>query len=336
MATNKNALIRYKTIDHCLQNRSRKWTLEDLIEHCSEALYEYEGKHSNVSKRTVQLDIQMMRSDKLGYNAPIIVYGRKYYTYEDESYTITRLPIDKIDMEVLQESVDMLSQFKDFSLFKELNGVIQKLEDKIYRSSHQNSPIIHLDKNEKLRGLEYIDQLYQAIQKKLVLNIDYQSFKARTNQAIIGHPLILKEFNNRWFVIIRKDENEKILTLALDRIKDVKIELHIEYDDKQFDADVYYKNTIGVTVLSDNHLYDVVLKVNRLHAPYVFTKPIHHSQQLVETHKDNSMTFSLRVHNNFEFQRKILGLGDGVEILHPRIIRNQIKKILKNAADQYM
>ena len=76
MANNKNALIRYKTIDKCLQNRYRKWTLEDLIEACSDALYEYEGKMMNVSKRTIQLDIQTMRSDKLGYNAPIIVVDR--------------------------------------------------------------------------------------------------------------------------------------------------------------------------------------------------------------------------------------------------------------------
>jgi len=69
MAVNKNALIRYKTIDKCLQNNFRKWTLNDLIEAVSDALYEYEGKDVDVSKRTVQLDLQMMRSDKLGYNA---------------------------------------------------------------------------------------------------------------------------------------------------------------------------------------------------------------------------------------------------------------------------
>ncbi|SEA36439.1 hypothetical protein SAMN05216365_10575 [Porphyromonadaceae bacterium NLAE-zl-C104] len=73
MPQNKNALIRYRTIDKCLQNRYRQWTLEDLIEACSEALYEYEGRKVNVSKRTVQLDIQTMRSEKLGYNAPITV-----------------------------------------------------------------------------------------------------------------------------------------------------------------------------------------------------------------------------------------------------------------------
>ena len=56
---NKNALIRYRTLDNCLRNRYRKWTLEDLIEACSDTLYEYEGIEKGVSKRTVQADIQI-------------------------------------------------------------------------------------------------------------------------------------------------------------------------------------------------------------------------------------------------------------------------------------
>ena len=39
MPVNRNALIRYKTIDNCLRRRNRRWTLEDLIEACSDALY---------------------------------------------------------------------------------------------------------------------------------------------------------------------------------------------------------------------------------------------------------------------------------------------------------
>ena len=76
MPANKNALIRYKTIDNCLRNRYRRWTLEDLVEACSDALYDMEGITKGVCARTVQMDIQIMRSDKLGYNAPIEVYDR--------------------------------------------------------------------------------------------------------------------------------------------------------------------------------------------------------------------------------------------------------------------
>ncbi len=88
MPANKHALIRYKTIDRCLRNRYRKWTLEDLIEACSKALKEAEGISKGISMRTVQGDIQMMRSNRLGYNAPIEVYDLKYYRYADDSYSI--------------------------------------------------------------------------------------------------------------------------------------------------------------------------------------------------------------------------------------------------------
>ena len=161
MAQNKNALIRYKTIDKCLQNRYKKWTLNDLIDACSDALYEFEGRDVNVSKRSIQLDIQLMRSDKLGYNAPIVVYDKKYYKYADPNYSITNIPLTENDMSILSETVEMLRQFKDFSLFTELGGIIQKLEDKVYTEKTHQSAIIHLDKNEGLKGLEYLLHLAQ-------------------------------------------------------------------------------------------------------------------------------------------------------------------------------
>ena len=115
MPVNRNALIRYRTIDSCLQNRRRKWMLDDLIEACSAALYEFQGINTGVSRRTVQADIEMMRSNKLGYEAPIIVVDKKYYTYEDKNYSITNIPLNNQDMQVLGEVTSLLQQFKGFS-----------------------------------------------------------------------------------------------------------------------------------------------------------------------------------------------------------------------------
>src|ERR1700741_3474943 len=104
MPVNRNALIRYRTIDKCLQNRRRKWTVEDLIEACNDALYEYEGIDKGVSLRTIRMDLNAMRSDKLGYNAPIIVTNKKYYSYEDAGYSITNIPLTTRDLSILQEA----------------------------------------------------------------------------------------------------------------------------------------------------------------------------------------------------------------------------------------
>ena len=335
MATNKNALIRYRTIDKCLQNRARKWTLDDLIQACSDALYEYEGKDAHVSKRTVQLDIQLMRSDKLGFNAPIVVYNRKFYTYEDEDYSITDIPLSTLDMDILTESVEMLSQFKDFSLFSELNGVIQKLEDKIHRESKSLRPIIHMEKNENLKGLEHLDALYQAILKKIALKITYKSFKSRQANSFVFLGYILKQFNNRWFLVGKKPKQNNIMNLALDRIIKIEFDLSVNYEIENFDADDYYKNTYGATVLNDKSLIKIVLEIERSVAPYVLTKPFHISQCFIERNKDGSVIISLDVHHNYEIERLILGYGPGIKVLKPARLRRRIKTELAKALELY-
>lgn len=335
MALNKNALIRYKTIDKCLQNHYRQWTLEDLIEACSDALHEYEGRDVNVSKRTVQLDIQNMRSDKLGYNAPIEVYEKKYYRYAEEDFSITDIPLNETDMSVLSETMEMLKQFKDFSLFSELGGIIQRLEDKVYSEKSDQAAIIHLDKNEHLKGLEHLDILYQAILKRIVLQLTYQSFKARKPSVMNFHGYILKEFNNRWFIVGKIEGQDKVITLALDRISNVDFNLDLDYRKPAFDADRYYENTYGVTVLPESQVMEVKLRVNRENAPYVLTKPFHHSQQLLERLKDGSIIVQLNVVHNFELERLILGFGKAIEVLSPRLLRKRVRTNLKGALANY-
>ena len=122
MSSNKNALIRYKTIDNCLRNRTKLWTLEDLIDACSDALYEYEGKYDLVSKRTVQLDIQNMRSEKLGYNAPIEVFQKKFYRYSEPDFSIKNIPVNENDIKVMNDAVQILKQFKEtFFVYLDFN-----------------------------------------------------------------------------------------------------------------------------------------------------------------------------------------------------------------------
>ena len=108
MPANKNALIRYKTIDRCLRNRYRRWTLDDLVDACCDALYDMEGIAKGVCARTVQMDIQIMRSDKLGYNAPIVVYDKIYYTYADPDYSITEMPLSMDDCLLIKEAIALL------------------------------------------------------------------------------------------------------------------------------------------------------------------------------------------------------------------------------------
>lgn len=130
MPANKNALIRYKTIDNCLRNRYRRWTLDDLVEACSDALYDMEGITKGVCARTVQMDIQIMRSDKLGYNAPIEVYDRIYYRYADPDYSITEMPLSIEDFKLIKKAIILLENKKDKNN-EDTIQVLNKVQDRL-------------------------------------------------------------------------------------------------------------------------------------------------------------------------------------------------------------
>jgi len=273
MPANRNALIRYKTIDNCLRNPYRRWTLEDLVDACSDALYEYEGIDKGISKRTAQMDIQMMRSEKLGYNAPIVVYENKYYKFE---------------------------------------------------------------KNESLKGLDYLDTIYHAIVNEHPIQLKYRSFKARSANSFIFYPYLLKEYRNRWFVYGVRGNGRILQNLALDRIQSLEVLPQEHYiKNTFFDPNTFFDDLVGVTKNSGSVAEKVGFKVAAAEAPYIITKPIHRSQQLVERLPDGSVILEIEVVINHELERVFFGYVDGIEILYPKTLVELMSRKLEKAAKQY-
>ncbi|ALM50054.1 transcriptional regulator [Flavobacterium psychrophilum] len=335
MATNKLALLRYKTIDECLRNRFRKWTLDDIIEKVSDALYEYEGITSGVSKRTIQADIQVMRSDSLGYNAPIVVTDKRFYTYEDATYSITKSPINDTDMDKMKEIVSVLKQLNGFNYFDEMSELIAKLENNVNKSAKKTKNYIQFDDNKQLKGIEHINPLYQAILNKTPLLIEYQSFKALKPAKEIYYPYLLKEHRNRWFLVTMRKKNPYIMTLALDRMVEFQPltkEPYVEYEAVDFDR--YFDDLIGVTKSQRDRAIKVLLQFDKVNAPYVITKPLHHSQQVLNDNEDG-IIIRIDVVLNFELEKEILGFGECVKVLSPRNLQARIKRRIENAAKHY-
>ena len=327
MSINKLALIRYKIIDDCLRQTHRKWTLDDLIEKVSDGLYELEGIHSGVSKRTIQGDIQLMRSNKLGYNAPITVLQRKFYTYEDPNYSISNSPLSDADMSKMKEAVDILKHLNGFSYFDEMSDMIARLENNLSKGEDEAVSYIQMENNKLLKGLNWITALHKAIREKTPLLITYRSFKSKSPQDAVYFPYLLKEYRNRWFLICKAKKGKTLITLALDRMEDVA-EMgksgFMNYTGVDFER--YYADTIGVTKSERDRGQRVILRVDKHNAPYVLTKPIHASQQLLKTADDGSILIRLDVVLNFELEREILGFGECIEVLAPKRLREQMKR----------
>lgn len=150
MPINKNALIRYKTINDCLST-GRGYTIEELIEKCSAALAEYCGKYEGVSERTVRDDIRVMRSDMLGFNAPIIIRDG-YYFYSDPSYSLLNSFIT--DEPLIDKLLDLLTDFSKKVAPPEIFDVIKGLQRaKLRISGGKISPGRDIDQDETGHGI---------------------------------------------------------------------------------------------------------------------------------------------------------------------------------------
>lgn len=300
----------------------------------ADALYEYEGISSGIGKRTVQADIQMMRSDKLGYNAPIVIVDRKYYTYEDKGFSITNSPINAADMDKMREIVSVLKHLNGFSYFDEMSDMIAKLENNLHKSADRRKNYIQFEGNHRLKGLEHINPLYQAILNKTPLLLEYQSFKAQRPSREIYHPYLLKEYRNRWF-LLAKPQKGTLRTLALDRVigfHAMAPQLFEAYQGVDFER--YFDDLLGVTKSERDRAQKVVLQFDKQNAPYVLTKPIHHSQTLVKEEADG-IVIRIDVVPNFELEKEILGFGESVKVLAPRLLVARIAKRTAMAAAQY-
>lgn len=136
MPVNLNALIRYKTLDRCFKKISTVTDIDYLVQQCATAIYDATGNTSGISERTIRNDIRVMRSDILGFNAPIIV-EKGIYKYSNPNYSIFEKPFD--DLELLKDIQDLLiDEFNNIQnenlpyLLKALSSITQKEVSKEY------------------------------------------------------------------------------------------------------------------------------------------------------------------------------------------------------------
>ena len=70
MSVNKNALIRYQTLDRCFRNPGRMFFWEDLLEECNKALINFDPKCEGIQRRQLFNDISFMESEE-GWSIPL-------------------------------------------------------------------------------------------------------------------------------------------------------------------------------------------------------------------------------------------------------------------------
>ncbi len=328
MAQNKGAIVRYRALDKCLRSKHRKYDMAGLIQACSEALTEAFSTPMSVSRRQVIYDMHHMESNA-GYCADIETYhegGKKaYYRYSDPDFSIEKMPLSDDEMDQLKETILMLNRFKGMPHFKEMEGLLRKLEDTFHLKGSEDS-VIGFEQNPDLQGLENITPLFEAIVNKQVLQIRYKSFKANKPITCEIHPYFLKQYNNRWFLFGWNTEFNDITNFALDRIEAISPMLG-EYKPKPEDLnfDEYFDDIIGVTIPQNKRVEHIVMRVAPDRYPYIKNKPLHPSQH----NYDKEYRIAIDVIPNNELIALLLSFGSQLEVLEPQSVRDMMRDHVK-------
>jgi predicted DNA-binding transcriptional regulator YafY len=195
-------------------------------------------------------------------------------------------------------------------------------------------PSIEFERIESLKGLEFMRPLYKAISSRKAVELNYHPFTHKEPLNLVFHPYLLKEYNNRWFVLGMHDSENRLWSLALDRIISVGQSSTRFRPAQGIGLTVYFRDVIGITVPENEKPSRIVIRFSHDTAPYIKTKPIHRSQEILHEDSDG-MTVSLKLIPNYEFYASILYYGDGAVILEPETVRNHIAAILGRAWKYY-
>ncbi len=349
MPVTKHSFARYQVIDACIRNKQRSYPgIDYLIERCSQRL------DQQISRSTIEKDLKAMKDDpEPGYYAPIR-YDRmkRGYYYEDPGYSISNILVKDEDIDAIEFAARLLRQYRGFHMVRRYAEAIDRILDVIdvrrILSMEEFEEYVQFENPPYLEGTTYIEPIIRAIKEKKALRIEHLSFKGFKPQPVsaqisvngspsgitsrILHPYLLKEHNNRWYVI-GWDENEKdIRTFGLDRIKSIE-SVNNTYRKSDFNPREYFKHTIGISAPQSKPPI-IKIEFTKQQAQYLLTQPIHPSQQMVKETKDK-VVFRFELHPTYEFISFILGHKDNLKVLAPKWLKDRVFDIISRMLKQY-
>lgn len=335
MPTNKNAAIRYQTLDKCFRDRRHRYYMEDLIDKCEEAIYYYNGV-GGVSRRQIFEDIKFMESET-GWSVPLERKqdGRRvYYRYSDSDFTINAQPLTEDEARQLRSVIITLRRFRGLPSNAWVDEVISNLEWRFGLRGKQEN-MIGFEQNPYLRGLNLLPGIIDAATSHQAVRITYRNYKNCDEEyTVVVHPWYIKQYNNRWFLMAYDAEADRISNYALDRIQNFNVEEDVAYiPNKEVDFGHYFDDVFGVTIPpSDVEKIRVLLQFSKKQYPYIVSKPLHHSQEIVDA--DNRI-LAVEVRPTYEFTQLILSFGFDVKVLGPEPFKQEILANLRRNLQNY-
>ncbi len=330
MPKNKDFFHRIYLLDECMRRRDKRWCIEDLLDDINQKLSLNYGK--TISIRTLYDDLKYLKEEK---DAPIEKSreGGKMRIRYSCDFSLKNIPLHDDELLLLKDAAAILRQVGGLSIVQDIDAVVAKLENAGAANTQQN--IIQFESHTASAGWRFIDDIFSAIKGNSALEIIYRPFGKTEPYQWVVHPYLLKEYRNRWFLLGRLESEVMKVTVALDRLEGLKPSQATFIPNDLFDADTVFNNCIGVTLLEGGAVSDIVINVAAQQAPYVQTKPIHFSQEVVQRFDGGGLQIRLRLVVNYELRAVLLSYGADLEVMEPLALREQMKVAFSSGHQLY-
>ena len=333
MANTKDYSMREMIIDQCLST-GREFTREELQEAVNKGLLSRDMLPIK-SKVTILQDInEMDEKFRRMYGTSCIVFedrGRKrYYRYRDGIESIYNRELTSDEIEKLQEVRSLLQGLHGMPQMEWLDQVSVRFDQNIM------GPERHIASFEEgtAGDSQFFLQLFEAVNLKQVLTIEYRRFGLESKERII-HPYFLKQFMRRWYLCATIEGKEFITIFALDRILSVRKNTEVAFRETAIDFNHYFDDIVGVTHPDNGVVEQIIIEGDSWAEYYLRTLPIHPLQQLESLgEKGCRVTLSLMV--NRELEREILSYGEHLKVIAPEHLRERMRQLLAMLQEEYL
>ena len=325
--------MREMIIDQCLST-GREFTREELQEAVNKGLLSRDMLPIK-SKVTILQDInEMDEKFRRMYGTSVIVYedrGRKrYYRYRDGIESIYNRELTSDEIEKLQEVRSLLQGLHGMPQMEWLDQVSVRFDQNIMGQKRHIASF-----EEGTAGdSQFFLQLFEAVNLKQVLTIEYRRFGLESKERII-HPYFLKQFMRRWYLCATIEGKEFITIFALDRILSVRKNTEVAFRETTIDFNHYFDDIVGVTHPDNGVVEQIIIEGDSWAEYYLRTLPIHPLQQLEsQGEKGCRVTLSLMV--NRELEREILSYGEHLKVIAPEHLRERMRQLLAMLQEEYL